>query len=61
VQAIGLAVGPAAGGLLIANLGALAPFHFSAALMVVVLALSLAYRARASDTYVLSQSEAAPS
>ncbi len=61
VQAIGLAVGPAAGGLLIANLGAMAPFRFSAALMLVVLGLSLAYRARAANAYVLSRSEAASS
>lgn len=57
VQAIGLAVGPAAGGLLVANFGALAPLHTSAALMLVVLALSLAYKARAGQTYVLSQGE----
>jgi MFS family permease len=61
VQAIGLAVGPAAGGLMIENLGALAPFRFSAALMLVVLALSVAYRARVAGTYVLPQTETASS
>jgi len=61
IQTVGLAVGPAAGGLLVAHLGALAPFRASAALMVLVLALSLAYRARAVRLYVLVQSQPASS
>jgi MFS family permease len=61
VQTVGLAVGPAAGGLLVANLGALAPFRCSAVLMAAVLILSLAYRSRTARLYVLVQTQATPS
>jgi MFS family permease len=61
IQTVGLAVGPAAGGLLVAHLGVMAPLRASAAIMVLVLVLSLAYRTRASRHYVLIQSQPASS
>lgn len=51
LQAIGLAVGPAVGGLVIAALGPLAPFRLSAALMLLAALLTLVYRARARSLY----------
>jgi MFS family permease len=59
IQTVGLAVGPAIGGLLVAHLGVLAPLQVSAALMAIVLCLSVAYRARAAQGYVLVQRGAA--
>jgi MFS family permease len=58
IQTVGLAAGPAIGGLLVAHLGVFAPLHVSAAVMAVVLCLSVAYRTRASHGYVLIQHEA---
>jgi MFS family permease len=59
IQTVGLAAGPAVGGLLVAHLGVFAPLHVSAAIMAVVLCLSVAYRTRAAHGYVLLQTEAA--
>jgi predicted MFS family arabinose efflux permease len=61
IQTVGLAVGPAAGGLLVAHLGALAPLRASAVLMSIVLLVSLAYRTRTAHSYVIVQSQATSS
>lgn len=51
LQAIGLAIGPAAGGALIARFGPLSPFRLSAALMVLAALLTLLYRANTRRLY----------
>jgi DHA1 family tetracycline resistance protein-like MFS transporter len=60
VQGVGLAIGPAIGGETVARFGALAPFRCSAGLMLVVLALTVAYRARASRLYLKGRRATAP-
>jgi MFS family permease len=59
IQTVGLAVGPAMGGLLVAHLGVFAPLQVSAAIMAIVLCLSVAYRTRAAQSYLLVQRGAA--
>lgn len=61
VQGIGLAVGPAIGGEIVSQFGTLAPFRFSAALMVLVLGLTVAYRTRSGRLYPATVTISAPS
>jgi DHA1 family tetracycline resistance protein-like MFS transporter len=61
VQGVGLALGPAIGGETVARFGALAPFRCSAGLMLAVLVLTIAYRARSSQLYIRSRAAASSS
>lgn len=58
VQAVGLAIGPAIGGLTVAHFGIVAPFRLSAAVMLIGAALTFAYRLQTRGLYKVMMARA---